>query len=329
MKTRSLILAAAVLAILAGALYWSNRREAAKAAAGGTPEAPRILNLVQDDITRIDIQRSGGSVSLVKLDSGDWQVAQTPPLPGDSAPISSLLSTVSALNSDRLVEQAAPGDLAPYGLSQPVLETVVTTKDGATNKILLGDNTPAGASVFAMREGDPRLFTVSSHVKSTMDKTPFDFANKKLFEFGFDFPQKVDMRIGGKSYNITFNGEEWKLGDTRMDATSMQSVIARIRDLEAIRFVAEGVGQPVIEFTVTASDGQRVERVALSRSGNEYIARREGRPALYVISDTLITDLQNYVNEMKVYVPPPAETSAAPGTPPTPADPGTPPSPAK
>jgi len=317
MKTRSLMLAVAALAILAGALYWSNRREAAKAAAGGTPEAPRILNLTQADITRINIQRNRTEkITLAKLDSGDWQVAETPPLPGDSNTISTLLSTLSTLNSDRLVEEK-PGDLAPYALAQPVLEAEITTKDGKSSKLLFGDNTPAGASAFAMLAGDPRLFTVSSYVKSSLDKAPFDFANKKLFDFGFDFPQKIEMRLAGKSYVITFMGDEWKSNGTRMDATSVQSVIARIRDLEATRFVASGFGKPVIEFTVTASDGQRVERVALSKSGNDYIGRREGRPALYVVSPTLITDLEKYVGEMQVWVPPPLEpeTSATPSAP--------------
>ena len=320
MKTRGLIIAAAVLAVLSGTLYWSNRRQAATAAAGGTPEAPRILTLTQADITRINIQRNlTETVTLAKLDSGDWQVAQTPPLPGDSGTISNLLSTLSALNSDRLVEET-PGDLAPYGLAEPVLEAEISTKDGKSSKLLFGDNTPAGASAFAMLSGDPRLFTVSSYVKSSLDKAPFDFANKKLFDFGFDFPQKVEMRLGAKSYTITFSGDEWKSNDTRMDATSVQSVIARIRDLEATRFVAEGFGRPVIEFTVTASDGQRIERVALSRSGNEYIGRRDERPALYVVSPTLITDLENYVAAMKVWVPPPPE----PETPAVPAPPAAP-----
>jgi len=316
LKIRGLIIAAAVLAVLSGALYWSNRRQAATAAAGGTPEAPRILTLTQADITRITIQRNRTeTVTLAKLDSGDWQVAETPPLPGDTNAISTLLSTLSTLNSDRLVE-ATPGDLAPYGLAQPVLEAEITTKDGKSSKLLFGDNTPAGASAFAMLAGDPRLFTVSSYVKSSLDKPPFDFANKKLFDFGFDFPQKVEMRLAGKSYTITFAGDEWKSNGTRMDATSVQSVIARIRDLEATRFVATGLSQPVIEFTVTASDGKRIERVALSRSGNEYIGRRDERPALYVVSPTLIADLEKYVADMKVYVPPPPEpvTSNAPQT---------------
>ncbi|HLF95517.1 MAG TPA: hypothetical protein VI457_00090, partial [Methylococcaceae bacterium] len=111
-----------------------------------------------------------------------------------------------------------------------------------------------------------------------------------------------------------------------MDATSVQSVIARIRDLEATRFVANGFGRPVIEFTVTASDGKRIERVALSRSGNEYIGRRDTRPALYVVSDAMIADLEKYVGEMKPWVPPPPEpeTSAAPAGAPAPPAPTAP-----
>jgi Domain of unknown function (DUF4340) len=320
MKSYGLILAAAALALLAGVLYWSNRREAAKAAAGGTPEAPRIINLNSDDITRIDIHRNQTeTISLVKPDSGDWQVAETPVLPGESGTISSLLSTLSKLDSQRIVQEK-PGDLAAYGLAKPPVEADITTKDGMTSKLLLGDNTPAGSSTFAMVANDPRLFTVSSYVKTSLDKPAPDFADKKLFAFGFDFPQKVDMRIGGKAYTITFNGDEWKVGDTKMDATSVQSVIARIRDLEGTRFVATGLGRPVVEFTVLAKDGKGTEHVEMSKSGNEYIARRDGRPALYVVADTLIADLQKYVNDMKVYVPPAPEpfTSTAPGASPTP-----------
>ena len=323
MKTRGLIIAAAVLAALSGALYWSNRRQAAATSAGGTPEAPRILTLKQEDVTRIDIQRNRTEkVTLAKQDSGDWQVAETPPLPADSNTVTTLLSTLSALNSDRLVEEK-PAELAPYGLAQPVLEAEISTKDGQTSKLLFGDNTPAGASVFAMLAGDPRLFTVSSYVKSSLDKAPVDFANKKLFDFGFVFPEKVEMRIGARSYLITFTNDEWLSNGTKMEATSMQSVIARIRDLEATRLVATGFGRPVIEFTVASDGGKRIERVALSRSGSNYIARRESRPALYVVDAALIADLEKYVGEMKPAPPPAPETSATPPVPaaPTPAAP--------
>src|SRR3954466_5424477 len=116
MKTRGLFIAAVALAILGGALYWSNRREASKAAAGGTAEAPRIINLKQDDINRLTILRNKTEqITLAKLDSGDWQVQQTPPLPGDSGVISGLLSSLSTLDSERIVEEK-PADLKAYGL---------------------------------------------------------------------------------------------------------------------------------------------------------------------------------------------------------------------
>src|SRR4051812_4386968 len=121
MKTRGLLLAAIALAILGGVLYWSNRREAAKAAAGGTAEAPRIINLKQDEINRITITRnSTQKITLAKLDSGDWQVQETPVLPGDSGTISGLLSAVSTLDSERIVDEK-PADLGAYGLAKPAV----------------------------------------------------------------------------------------------------------------------------------------------------------------------------------------------------------------
>ncbi len=314
-------MAAIALAVLGGVLYWSNRREAAKAEAGGTPDAPRIINLKQEDIRQINILRGNGQkITLAKHDSGEWWVEEKPPLPGDFGVISGLLSSLSKLDSERIVEEK-PANLSAYGLAQPAVQAEVITKSGQSKKLLLGDNTPAGSSTFAMVEADPRLFTISSYVKTSLDKAPPDFADKKLFSFGFDFPPKVDMRIGAKTYHITFMGDDWKLDDKKMDATSMQSVIARIRDLEGTGFTSTGFGKPDIEFTVTPANGRPVEHAVLSKSGDHYIARHDGVEAMYIISDEMIKDLEKYVGQMKPYTPPPAEatTSATPASPAAPA----------
>ena len=202
----------------------------------------------------------------------------------------------------------------PLRRSGPV-EANIATRDGKTTKLMLGDNTPSNSSTYAMIGGDSRLFTVASSIKTTLDKPAPSFADKKLFSFGFDFPKQVEMKLGGKSYAIAYNGDDWKVNGTRMDATSVQSVIARIRDLEGTGFVATGAGKKDVEFTITAADGKRMEHVELTKSGKDYIGRRDNRPALYVVSDTLIADLQKYIDEIKPYVAP-AETSPS-ATPPT------------
>jgi len=54
--------------------------------------------------------------------------------------------------------------LKTYGLDQPAFEVDITAKD-KTQKLLIGDETPAGSAVYAMLAGDPRIFTMASYHK--------------------------------------------------------------------------------------------------------------------------------------------------------------------
>ena len=123
MKSRGLIVAVIVLAALTGTLYWSNHRKPAESsvnAAAGTP--PKILTLNQADITAVVIKKKGGEdVTLAKNDAGKWQITAPKQLRADQDAVSSLLSTLSALNSDRLIEDKATS-LEQYGLTQPSIE---------------------------------------------------------------------------------------------------------------------------------------------------------------------------------------------------------------
>src|SRR5256885_4146243 len=102
----------------------------------------------------------------------------TPPKPlgADQDAVSSMVSTLSSLGSERLVEEKAT-DLKPYGLTKPALEIDLTTKD-KPRKLLIGDDTPTGNAVFAKLEGDPRVFTLASYNKNSIDKGPNDLRDR-------------------------------------------------------------------------------------------------------------------------------------------------------
>src|ERR1700730_13756816 len=138
MKNSGLIIAAVVLAALTGALYGSKRHprsENTTKASVDTP--PKILSLKQEDISKIQIKKKGGEeLDLAKGDAGKWQITAPKPLGADQEAVSSLLSTVSSLNSDRLVDDKA-SDLSQYGLAQPSLELDLTTKDGKPQRLFL------------------------------------------------------------------------------------------------------------------------------------------------------------------------------------------------
>ena len=435
MKNSGLLIAAVVLAALSGALYWSNRHPASENTAKASIDTPpKILTLKQEDISKIEIKKKGGEeLDLAKGNGGKWQITAPKPLGADQEAVSSLLSSVSSLNSDRLVEDKAT-DLGQYGLAQPSLELDITTKDSKPQKLLLGDDTPAGGAVFAKLEGDPRVFTIASYNKSSLEKTANDlrdkrlltvdfdklsqvelvtkkqdiefgrnkqewqivkpkpsradnfqveeivrklreakmdtassdadakkaaaafafgtqvatakvtdaasteelqirkskddyyakssavpgvhkvatdlgsgldksvddFRNKKLFDFGYDDPSKVELHDGTKAYFLTKGGQDWWSADSkRMDPTSVQALIDKIRELSASKLVDAGFAAPVIELTVISNDGKRVEKASISKSGDNYIAKRENDSSLYQIDSPAVTDLQKLAADVK------------------------------
>ena len=84
-----------------------------------------------------------------------------------------------------------------------------------------------------------------------------------------------------------------------MDAASVQSLISKLRELSANKFVNTGFAKPVIEITVTSDEGKRVEKVLLSRSGDGYIAKRENESALYQIDASSVEELRKTADQIK------------------------------
>ncbi len=438
MKLRGLIIAMVVLLGLMAALYWSNRHPKSEQTAEASAEAPapKILTLKEDDISKIDLKRKdAGEIALAK-NNGKWQIDAPQQLSADQTTVSTMLSSLSSLASERLVEEKA-SDLSPYGLSAPPFEADITEKDNKTQKLLLGDNTPTGNAVYAKLEGDPRVFIVSTYEKNNIDKglndlrdkrlitaaqdkiskvelitkkqdiefgrnkdewqiikpkplradgtqvedlvrnltdakmelgptndpkktvaafasaTPVatakvtdesgtqelqvrknkddyyakssvvngvykvpstvgtgldktldDFRSKKLFDFGFSDPSKIEIDDGSKKYFMTHGDEDWWNGSSqKLDLISAQEVVDKVRDLSATKFVDSGFSQPSIEMTITSSDNKQVEKLLLAKSGDNYIAKRDGEPSLYEVSASMVSELEKAVENLKPAAP--------------------------
>src|SRR5579862_6555719 len=102
MKGMRLLVAAVVLAGLAGFVYWSNKQEDAKVNKPDPKAPPKILDLKESDIKGIEIAHKGGETTvLAKDDSGQWRLTAPRPLAVDQTTISPITSLISGLNADR------------------------------------------------------------------------------------------------------------------------------------------------------------------------------------------------------------------------------------
>lgn len=439
MKPGRVLIASVVLAGLAVAVLWSNRREKAKGSQPSDDKTVKILSIKEDQVKQIDIKRRTGESTTVKFnDSGHWQITSPQVLDADAAAVATITSASANLNSERVVDENAT-DLASYGLAPPLLEVDFTTKDGKTTKLLLGENTPAGNGVYAKLDGDPRLFTTGGFNKSTFDKvakdlrdkrllkfdqeklsrieftskkqtyefgkvgandwqilkpkpmradaslteglviklkaasmdtsgpdedpkkaaaafasapvvavakvtdpsgtetlevrkakdtyyakssvvdgvfklskemgdsldqSPSDFRNKKIFDFGFSDPTRIEVKDGAKSAVYEKSGEKWTSAGKTTDAVSIQAFIDKLRDLSATKFPEAGFTTPAVTVTVVSNGGKRTEKVEIAAAGANFIARRDGEPSLYELDANAVKDLRQAAGDIRDVEPP-------------------------
>src|SRR5207247_939603 len=182
------------LASFTAPLYWSNHRKSLTSAADSALDSPpKILTLQPADVTALSIRKKDGdSVVLSKNGSGQWQITAPRVLAADQDAVSSVLSTLSSLNSDRLVEDKA-ASFDQYGLAQPSIEVAITKKDGKTQKLLIGDDTPTSSGAYATLAGDTRVFTMASYNKSALLKNANDLRDKRLLIFDSDKVSSIEL----------------------------------------------------------------------------------------------------------------------------------------
>ena len=238
MKTTGLLIAAAVLLALTGALYWSDHHkpsETTSASSSTSPAeapAPKILTLKDSDVSAITIKKKGADeVDLSKDAAGKWQITAPKPLAADQDAVTSIVSSVSSLNSERLVDEK-PSDVKQFGLTEPALEVDVKTKD-KSQKLLFGDDTPTGSAVFAKLDGDPRVFTVASYTKTSLDKSSADLRDKRLLTADFD--KLTQIELVAKKQDVTFarDKDTWQIlkpKPLRADNSSVEDLSRKLKD---------------------------------------------------------------------------------------------------
>jgi hypothetical protein len=170
----------------------------------------------------------------------------------------------------------------------------------------------SGAQELQLRKSKDTYYAKSSAVEGAykvdpelgkaLDKGLDDFRNKKLFDFGYNDPNKVELHNGSKSYFLTrgsAGSEDWWSNGKKMDAGSVEPLVSDLRDLSASKFVDSGFSNPTIDVVVTSQDGKRVEKIEIAKSGDLYIAKRENEPALYQLDGKNVDDLLKTADDLK------------------------------
>jgi hypothetical protein len=313
MRLRGLLIATAVLAALLGALYWSNHHSSnADTAAKPSADAPtKILSFSQPDITMVAIHRKNDPpVDLLRNSSGAWQISSPKALAADQDSVSSVLSALSSLNAERLLEDKA-SDLAAYGLSDPAVEIDVTAKNNKTQKLLIGDQTPSGNAFYAMLAGDSRLFTVASYTKSSVDKTSEDLRDKRLLTADFDKISQVELvsQKPEKKQDITFarGKDAWQIlrpAPYRADNDKVEDLVRSLKEAKMENgsddskvAAAFKSATPFVTVKITGASG--TQELEIRKAKDDYYAESSALSGLYKVPATTATSLDKSLDDFR------------------------------
>ncbi len=294
MKPKGLLVAVVLLAGLGGIIWWSNKKQAT-ASATTSDAATKLLSIPDDQFQSILIRKAGADAEDLERDNGKWKLTEPKPLAADQDSVSGIVTTLSALNADKVVEDKA-ADLKPYGLDHPSLDIQVKQKNGKTAELLLGDDTPTGSGSYAKLAGDARVVTLASSVKTGLDKKPDDLRDRRLMLFDQDKITRVDLQAKGEPVEFGKDAQgEWQIlkpRPLRADSSSVNGLVDKLRDakmdLTGTGDAAKGFAASARVATATVADagGNHTIEIRKDKDKNYYAKSGDVAGEYKIASDT-------------------------------------------
>ncbi|HZS55303.1 MAG TPA: DUF4340 domain-containing protein [Bryobacteraceae bacterium] len=261
----------------------------------------RLLTFDSNQLTSIDISGKT-NIEFGKNNQNEWQIVKPQPYRADNFQVEELLRKLTDAKMDL---SGTADDLkktdAAYASGQPVAVAKVTDASG-TQTLDVRKNKDDYYAKSSVVKG---AYKISSDLGKELEKPLDDFRNKKIFDFGFSDPNKIDVKQGASEKLYTRSGSDWKLNGKTMDSGQVQAFIDKLRDLSSTKFVTQGFTVPAAAITVTSNDGKRVEEAEFAKTNDGYIARHGNEPALYQLDAKAVNDMLDASSAIK-----PASASA-------------------
>lgn len=237
-KGLRLALLALLIVVLAGTyvllVMHNNKQAIQKVDDNGKSEYDALISMNSDDITYIAYENENGLLEFSRKDEDNWTIAQAPDMPVKSYPVSTLLSSVSAVAPTDVIADTLD-DMATYGLDDPTYTLTVKNSDGTSVTLYLGKKNAYSNTYYAYAEGDSHVYMVSYTLAQRMDKTLYDYCDASQTAFSSDsavYAERIEN--GSTVYALQ------KYDSARMDITWFRSYYWYLTDASGKCQVADG-----------------------------------------------------------------------------------------
>ncbi len=302
-KYLNTLMALTLLAVLWGSFTLYDKHKSREAPKSESKPQEKILALDGGHIQSVTFKPRGGEAVTCRRQGSTWNITEPGKLSADSNTMSTFLNTLTSATVEEVVDPR-PASLKDFGLDPPA-ETVEVETDSkpARFTLRLGDDTPTSGGVYAQIEGSPRVITLASWEKSSLEKKLFDLRDKRAVTLEPDHLQGIEVESKGKRLTLAKNPEGvWDLvlpPAVRADHYAVDGMVNQLRNLTMQSVVAEdrkkagqyGFEKPTLKLKLTGPSGSQTI-VLGKKDGSNYDAMNSGLDPIFTLGPDFLTQFQ-------------------------------------
>jgi hypothetical protein len=306
---RSTIALAVVLAGLGAYIYFVTWKKVDKDA---DAKEKVFASLQKDKIDEIRVRSAAGDATTLKKENGGWQIVAPIAAKADEAEVSRITSNLGLADVTRVIDEK-PADLKEYGLATPrIAVEFKTPSDKDFQKLLIGDKSPTGSDVFALRNDDKRVFLVPAYEETALNRSTFDFRDKALLKFERDKVDVIEVTGGGNTLQLAKEGPDWSMTRpiaAKADAGAVDGLIGRLQAAQMKTIVASdasapelkkyGLDKPALSVTLNAGSSRATLLIGGKSADNTFYARDASKPLVATVDSALVDDLKRGADQYR------------------------------
>lgn len=268
--------------------------------------AKKLLDFKDEDVQAFTLTSSQDEMELIREQDGRWLIRKPKAMEADAATVDEFLRTLLLAQVSRVVDESGT-DLASYGLAAPSL-TVSFLLASGTQTIRLGDSEPLSATLYAMREGAPRVLLTTLSGRDVLMKNIQEFRRRRVFSF--DRNQVTRLKVATLRETVVLykdghgDKEVWRIkspAESPADQPEVKSLLIGLQDLKAQDFLDDPkdraatrarLGRPLATFTLREGNTDRTLSLFLDPR-DKRLAYAESTPQdpLYKVAPVVAQDL--------------------------------------
>ena len=201
-----LILLVLLLAILVVLTKKNSTADTDSSSSDSGADAEKVVDFSKDDVTALSFQINGETVSFTKTAGDDdtdiWTYDQEDGFPLDASKVTSVLSSISSMTAERVIEGDEIDSMADFGLETPS-EEVTVTADGETTTIHVGDKNGSSKYYVYLNDDTSRVYMVSTPLGTMFPSDIMEWAtSESMPSVTADHITKIQVE-GENGYTLT------------------------------------------------------------------------------------------------------------------------------